>query len=84
MRSIRIPAEIILTFPPQVKITDEIIEVATFSCEQHFNSIGMITYEGKMLQVGTLMYGVRAHFHPISQNVMCELKETKSDEPQDG
>jgi hypothetical protein len=83
MRSIRIPAEIILTFPPQVKITEEVVEVAMFSCEQHFNSIGMITYKGDMLQVGTLQYGVRAHFNPTPQ-ITCELKETKTSEPEIG
>jgi hypothetical protein len=63
MRSIRIPAEIILTFPPQVKVTDELAEVAAFACEQHLNSIGVINYQGPMLETGTLSFGLRAHFH---------------------
>lgn len=61
MKSIRIPAEIILTFPAQVKVTEELAHVAAFACEQHLNNIGMINYTGPMLQTGTLGFGLRVH-----------------------
>jgi len=61
MKSIRIPAEIILTFPPQTKVTDEIAQVACFACEQHLNNIGMINYTGPMIQTGALGFGLRVH-----------------------
>lgn len=61
MKSIRIPAEIILTFPTQTKATPEIAATAAFACEQHLNSIGMITYNGPMLPTGTLSFGLRVH-----------------------
>lgn len=63
MRSIRVPAEIILTFPAEVKVDQTIIETACFACEQHMNSIGMINYKGAMLQTGTLSFGLRVHLH---------------------
>ena len=61
MRTIRIPAEIIITFPTQVKVTDEIAQAAAFACEQHLNGIGMINYTGPMIQTGTLSFGLRVH-----------------------
>ena len=61
MKTIRIPAEIILTFPAQVKVTDEIAQAASFACEQHLNGIGMINYTGPMIQTGTLSFGLRVH-----------------------
>jgi hypothetical protein len=61
VKTIRIPAEIILTFPAQVKVTDEIAQAASFACEQHLNGIGMINYTGPMIQTGTLSFGLRVH-----------------------
>ena len=61
MKTIRIPAEIIITFPAQVKVTDEIAQAAAFACEQHLNGIGMINYTGPMIQTGTLSFGLRVH-----------------------
>jgi hypothetical protein len=61
LKTIRIPAEIILTFPAQVKVTDEIAQAASFACEQHLNGIGMINYTGPMIQTGTLSFGLRVH-----------------------
>lgn len=63
MRSIRVPADIILTFPAEVKVDNNIIETACFACEQHMNTIGMINYKGPMLQTGTLSFGIRVHMH---------------------
>jgi hypothetical protein len=83
MKSIKIPADIILTFPPQTKPTDELIQIAAFSCEQHLNTIGMITYTGPMLQTGTLSYGLRVHMHdPSSKRVMGEVLELRPLEPE--
>ena len=64
MKTIRIPAEIILTFPTQVKVTEEIAQAAAFACEQHLNGIGMINYTGPMIQTGTLSFGLRVHMDP--------------------
>jgi hypothetical protein len=61
VKTIRIPAEIILTFPAQVKVTEEIAQAASFACEQHLNGIGMINYTGPMIQTGTLSFGLRVH-----------------------
>ena len=61
MKTIRIPAEIIITFPAQVKVTEEVANVAAFACEQHLNGIGMINYTGPMIQTGTLSFGLRVH-----------------------
>ena len=65
MKTIRIPAEIILTFPAQVKVTDEIAQAASFACEQHLNGIGMINYTGPMIQTGTLSFGLRVHLSDV-------------------
>lgn len=95
MKTIRIPAEIILTFPPQVKADDTVIKVAVFACEQHLNSIGMINYNGPMLQTGALSFGLRVH---MADAPFVELKgqvvemfpgglqpnESKTDEPENG
>jgi hypothetical protein len=66
MKTLRIPAEIILTFGPQVKVTDEVAETAEFACEQHLNSIGVINYTGPMIATGSLSFGLRVHLkdHP--------------------
>ena len=61
MKTIRIPAEIILTFPPQVRADETVTKVAIFACEQHLNSIGIINYNGPMLQTGALSFGLRVH-----------------------
>jgi len=65
MKTVRIPAEIILTFPNQGNTPDETVQVAAFACEQHLNSIGMINYNGPMLQTGTLSFGLRVHMDDI-------------------
>ena len=65
MKTIRVPAEIILTFPPQTKVTDDIAQAAAFVCEQHLNKIGMIDYTGPMLQTGTLSFGLRVHLSDV-------------------
>jgi hypothetical protein len=74
VKTIRIPAEIILTFPAQVKVTDEIAQAASFACEQHLNGIGMINYTGPMIQTGTLSFGLRVHMSDviISESIMGE------------
>jgi hypothetical protein len=73
-KTIRIAAEIILTFPPQTKVTDELAGVAVFSCEQHLNSIGIINYTGPMLEVGALSYGLRVHMNERVRNE-AEVKD---------
>ena len=65
MKTIRVPAEIIITFPAQVKVTDEIAQAAAFACEQHLNGIGMINYTGPMIETGTLSFGLRVHLSDV-------------------
>ncbi len=94
MKTVRIPAEIILTFPPQTKPSEELISVAAFACEQHLNSIGMITYNGPMLATGTLSFGLRVHMEdvPKMKGKVVEIfpglppseAENKTNEPEIG